>query len=467
MRTATATQAANVEPEVEVETFAHSPLSSDRHIRLIKVPPKIPEGGLPSATRSKSPRDCTLIQVHIDEAPLYAAISYTWEPSAEDAYIEMDRQRLKVERNLVDLLCQLQGSRKPRTLWIDAICINQKDTSEKSSQVKMMGSIYASASYVIAYLWSRELNDTLKLEKGAQYIRDLPLDSNPLAEYLFIEGIPHDAVSDTKLAALMKDNGLESSPKIAQLLSTVYFWCCHRFWYRRWTMQETGLAQSVMVLAGKTAVPFANLGHLRKFFSQASIRRTFEATAAWKRFEQREKGISSLSLFQSLHRFRHTQCTNVKDRVLALIALSDHARRDFVVDYSLDVFDLAYYTVAFACKHEQLSSSSVPRMACLVADQLSITLPGFASSDEVNGLSMRPAISVGFQRQALTLDMSRDSLAEAHVNFARDRMTSLASVGPDDLCLDRFLRSNNETSSPLLIEPSMTVPPSQIEWYLL
>lgn len=441
-RPATATQAAGHSSKSLVETFVHVPLPSDRHIRLIEVPPRIPEDGLP--TPLESPRNCTLTQVHIDEAPLYAAISYTWEPNAEDAYIEMDRQKLKVKRNLVDLLCQLQDSTKPRTLWIDAICINQKDTAEKSTQVRMMGDIYASASYVIAYLWSNDAHQTKKLEKGAQYIRDLPLDRNPLVEYLAMCG-----VNDAEIATVMEKTGLEASSTVAQMLNTMHIWCSHRFWYRRWTVQETGLAQSVMVLAGKTMVSLANLGHLRKYFRETEFRRIFQATAAWKRFEQREKGIKSLSLSQALYRFRHTHCANVKDRILALVALSDNARKNFVVDYSLDVFDLACYTVAFACEHEQLPSPAVPSMACLVAEQLSLRLPGFASSHVVNGLSMRHAISVPFQRQALTVEMSRDSLAESHVNFARDRLTSLASVGPDDLSIDRLLRPNADDSLPL------------------
>jgi Heterokaryon incompatibility protein (HET) len=37
-------------------------------------------------------------------------------------------------------------------IWIDAICINQKDIGEKNVQVPLMGEIYASAACVIVWL---------------------------------------------------------------------------------------------------------------------------------------------------------------------------------------------------------------------------------------------------------------------------------------------------------------------------
>jgi hypothetical protein len=37
-------------------------------------------------------------------------------------------------------------------LWIDAICINQKDTAERNEQVKQMGKIYKFAERVIVWL---------------------------------------------------------------------------------------------------------------------------------------------------------------------------------------------------------------------------------------------------------------------------------------------------------------------------
>jgi hypothetical protein len=41
---------------------------------------------------------------------------------------------------------------RPRVLWIDAICVNQRDFGERSSQVKRMADIYSKAERVIIWL---------------------------------------------------------------------------------------------------------------------------------------------------------------------------------------------------------------------------------------------------------------------------------------------------------------------------
>lgn len=45
---------------------------------------------------------------------------------------------------------------KQRTLWIDALCINQKDNHEKSQQVRMMYQLYKQASRVVIWLGAED-----------------------------------------------------------------------------------------------------------------------------------------------------------------------------------------------------------------------------------------------------------------------------------------------------------------------
>jgi len=44
------------------------------------------------------------------------------------------------------------GATKLQYVWIDAICINQEDRSERAAQVSIMGDIYKSAQNVIVWL---------------------------------------------------------------------------------------------------------------------------------------------------------------------------------------------------------------------------------------------------------------------------------------------------------------------------
>ena len=59
---------------------------------------------------------------------------------------------MNITQNLFVALRRLRHLEKSRTLWIDALCINQEDTKEKEVQVAMMGQIYSRASCGLLWL---------------------------------------------------------------------------------------------------------------------------------------------------------------------------------------------------------------------------------------------------------------------------------------------------------------------------
>ncbi|KAK0641505.1 hypothetical protein B0T16DRAFT_215402 [Cercophora newfieldiana] len=56
----------------------------------------------------------------------------------------------------------------PTLFWIDAICINQQDIDERSSQVQIMGQIYKAAQHVVGWLGSDP-----QLAEGARNLQEL------------------------------------------------------------------------------------------------------------------------------------------------------------------------------------------------------------------------------------------------------------------------------------------------------
>ncbi|OTA92627.1 hypothetical protein M434DRAFT_74249, partial [Hypoxylon sp. CO27-5] len=66
--------------------------------------------------------------------------------------ISLDNQTFEVTENLYYALRRLRYTSSPRTMWIDAICINQRDNDEKSIQVNMMGTIYSSCQKAVLWL---------------------------------------------------------------------------------------------------------------------------------------------------------------------------------------------------------------------------------------------------------------------------------------------------------------------------
>ncbi|KAK0610839.1 heterokaryon incompatibility, partial [Immersiella caudata] len=57
-----------------------------------------------------------------------------------------------VTRNCFNALKSLRRPDTPRSLWIDAICINQHDVAERSAQVQIMNSVYSKGSQTVIYL---------------------------------------------------------------------------------------------------------------------------------------------------------------------------------------------------------------------------------------------------------------------------------------------------------------------------
>ncbi|KAJ9652086.1 hypothetical protein H2198_008672 [Neophaeococcomyces mojaviensis] len=61
-------------------------------------------------------------------------------------------QTLQVTENLALALRYLRQKRRPRTLWVDALCICQKNEDEKKVQIQQMDRLYANASHVVVWL---------------------------------------------------------------------------------------------------------------------------------------------------------------------------------------------------------------------------------------------------------------------------------------------------------------------------
>lgn len=107
----------------------------------------------------------TLQTDDLEKAPPFKALSYTWGPPYRDgaqtdvesapefdAKITCNGTTVAVTRNVYNALIAIREKGLIGYWWIDAICINQGDLDERSTQVLMMGDIYASASLVVAWL---------------------------------------------------------------------------------------------------------------------------------------------------------------------------------------------------------------------------------------------------------------------------------------------------------------------------
>ncbi|KAK7216582.1 hypothetical protein V2G26_004585 [Clonostachys chloroleuca] len=100
---------------------------------------------------------CILIHSSLDDNPSYEALSYLWGDQQNRTQILLGEVRFSVTSNLQAALRRLREPRRSRTLWVDALCINQSDNDEKTIQVQRMTRIYSQASGVIA--WTGDSTD--------------------------------------------------------------------------------------------------------------------------------------------------------------------------------------------------------------------------------------------------------------------------------------------------------------------
>jgi hypothetical protein len=79
----------------------------------------------------------------------YEALSYMWGPTEPSKTITVDGASIQVGENLWNALSCLRLREQTRTLWVDALRINQNDISERNHQVGMMSRIYRAAVRVV------------------------------------------------------------------------------------------------------------------------------------------------------------------------------------------------------------------------------------------------------------------------------------------------------------------------------
>jgi hypothetical protein len=108
----------------------------------------------------------------------YEALSYVWGPVENQQSIYVDGDKLSVGANLHAALSHLRDCFLERILWIDAICINQKDEKgEKEQQVQSMAKIYAKASRVIVWLGEAAADSDLALKEILRAANQLHINS--------------------------------------------------------------------------------------------------------------------------------------------------------------------------------------------------------------------------------------------------------------------------------------------------
>lgn len=128
----------------------HGP-SANRRIRLLVIEP----------SDHLSPVSCRFLNSHLQDHPEYDALSYCWGSQSQTQWCSVtidNRQDFRVTKHLLQALRRLRTKDNIRIIWIDAICINQSNLTERNHQVQVMREIYSQARGVI--IWLGEVDQT-------------------------------------------------------------------------------------------------------------------------------------------------------------------------------------------------------------------------------------------------------------------------------------------------------------------
>ncbi|KAG1865502.1 heterokaryon incompatibility protein-domain-containing protein, partial [Suillus subalutaceus] len=281
-----------------------------------------------------------LIEVNLENNPVYDALSYTWHLGKQSSTrsgvdsefggsINCNGMKLDVTANLRDGLLRLEQFRQETLIWIDAICINQQDLQERSAQVNMMGRIFRSARTVVVWLGEPPAD----YEYAIRFMERLPCIKEQQSESL----------TDYENAAIAT---------LREWLSIGDFFC--QTWFQRcWVIQETVLASTIEVYSGPTHIPWSLLQNAARLLDV--VRRRSFYFQMWKNKSMTILGSIPMILLAREHCHRGKlwqldthlalsrtyQVTDQRDKIFALLGISDRSSLESPV-VELGVFNVDY-----------------------------------------------------------------------------------------------------------------------------
>jgi Heterokaryon incompatibility protein (HET) len=303
------------QPSRLVDKFTHEPLNlATRNIRAIKVLSD------PKASTIR----CTVEHTSLFDS--HTCLSYTWGEPHNKKIILLNGKQYEIQSNLWDFLWTARANGISDPLWIDALCIDQRNTAERNHQVQQMADIFQHAKQVLVWLGS-----------GNHQIENL--------------------LGVISIFGHQYRNARESDwclPR--QILQTAgsRFWNSYyaldklQYWGRLWIVQEIHHAKNALLLYGNSLCKWDHYRWLALLVRRcrAKLKQRHPHIPRLKLVS----GLSGLAFSEKsdfaelLRSFGRFHCADIRDRVFALLSLAKQRpdAREFSVDYHLDTLHLFF-----------------------------------------------------------------------------------------------------------------------------
>lgn len=262
----------------------------------------------------------------------YEAISYVWGDPAKPRSIVCDGQVLAITESIFTALKRFRHVDRVRILWADAICINQENDKEKSTQVTLMHDVYRKSACTLIWLGHEDdaivqhalsgICRWLALECPRGWTQDHPAWSD--AGYTYPVKHPSYHWYDTTVRTF-EDESLLFDPRNGEVAGLSRMCSCT--WFKRgWVIQELASSFKAYMFWGHARIdvdwislasralvaPNLSRDHdeaLRRFYAICHIRRT-QIEAGW-----------SCSFHDLIVFSRNFDFSDPRDRIYGLLGL--------------------------------------------------------------------------------------------------------------------------------------------------
>jgi hypothetical protein len=183
---------------------------------------------------------CRTRVVPVSDDADYEALSYVWGNGADTVVVQVDGHDVVITRTLETALKRMRLPHETRVLWVDQLCINQKDDQEKANQVPLMGPIFSKAKQCLN--WFGEIRSDISLE-----------DASAVANLIqFMSEEDEDGAAENAPLCLTSEEASVGPRKAWESICIGE----NEWWKRMWTLQEAILPEKASVLWGPLSFSF-------------------------------------------------------------------------------------------------------------------------------------------------------------------------------------------------------------------
>lgn len=232
-----------------VASYQHEPLPTREHTRVLILGPGPNDDNMSPLVGS-----LRLLDLCDADSEPFEAISYVWGPPARTHVVLVDGHPLPITASLRGALLQTRLPDRPRTIWADAICINQWDHNEKGHQVGLMGRIYKTSKRTLVCLG---VQDPEHAQNAAGLIEEVELMIQSVQRDPNFSGEPGSFPCPAEKDIILRDPRWQLGWDVMG---------SHPWFRRGWVVQEVVLGPDACILWASVQIRWISILRLNHWF---------------------------------------------------------------------------------------------------------------------------------------------------------------------------------------------------------